>query len=341
MPSQWRAVATLPHSWLAVSTGALIALPASACTSQVNRSRGEDTPSVHVAATPTAVSAGSEASPLAPPSDGGCPSPTCAEAPGQRFVIIGDYGASGPEEAKVAELARSLKPDFIITTGDNNYPLGAAETIDENVGRYFHEFIAPYHGTFGKGATENAFFPSLGNHDWYSPGARPYLDFFSLPNNERYYDVVRGPVQLFALDSDPNEPDGTSFDSAQARWFEQRSKASTVPWRVVYFHHPPYSSGPHGSTLGMRWPFRDWGASVVYSGHDHTYERFDLAGFPYIVNGVGGNDLYQLVQPLPGSVVRHADVHGLVLVTASATELVSRFLDSRGQQLDVLRLHKP
>ncbi|MES1175151.1 MAG: metallophosphoesterase [Myxococcales bacterium] len=291
---------------------------------------------------PVAVSVSPEASAPALATDADCSSPSCADADvAQRFVIIGDYGASGPDEAKVAALARSLKPDFIATTGDNNYPLGAAETIDENVGRYFHDFIAPYTGSFGNGASENAFFPSLGNHDWYSQSARPYLDFFSLPNNERYYDVVRGAVQLFALDSDPNEPDGTSFDSTQGRWLEQRLKASTAPWRVVYFHHPPYSSGPHGSTLGMRWPFREWGASVVYSGHDHTYERFDVAGFPYIVNGVGGKDLYQLLQPLPGSVVRHADVHGLVLVTASATELVSRFFDSRGQQLDLLRITKP
>jgi tartrate-resistant acid phosphatase type 5 len=320
---------------------ALLALAVSACTSGVNRSRGDDTPSVHLAATPIAVTASPDASLPATPIDGGCSFPSCGEAPAQRFVIIGDYGASGPEEAKVATLAHSLKPDFIVTTGDNNYPLGAAETIDENVGRYFHEFIAPYKGTFGNGASGNAFFPCLGNHDWYSLGARPYLDFFSLPNNERYYDVVRGSVQLFALDSDPNEPDGTSFDSVQGRWLEQRLKAATVPWRVVYFHHPPYSSGPHGSTLGMRWPFREWGASIVYSGHDHTYERFDVAGFPYLVNGVGGNDLYQLVQPLPGSVVRHADVHGLVFVTVTPTELVSRFLDSRGQQLDALRLAKP
>ena len=256
-------------------------------------------------------------------------------------MIIGDYGLSGPEEAKVAELALRLAPDFVITTGDNNYPLGAADTIDENIGRYFHELIAPYRGTFGAGASENRFFPCLGNHDWYTPGAAPYLDYFTLPNNERYYDVIRGSVQLFALDSDPNEPDGTGADSVQGRWFQQRISSAAAPWRIVYFHHPPYSSGPHGSTLAMRWPFKEWGASLVFSGHDHTYERLNVNDLPYIVNGVGGNDLYPLGEPLPESVVRQADVHGLVFVTATATELVTRFLDSRGQQLDLLRLVKP
>lgn len=320
--------------------GPVIAVTVLGCTSHVNLSRPDEAPSTHFVAVPVAVSASPEATPPESASDGGGSAPSAGDVPAQHFVIIGDYGASGPEEAKVAALARSLNPDFIITTGDNNYPLGAAETIDENVGRYFHEFIAPYRGAFGDGALENRFFPSLGNHDWYTPGARPYLDFFSLPNNERYYDVVRGSVHLFALDSDPNEPDGTSPDSVQGRWFEQRIQASSAPWRVVYFHHPPYSSGPHGSTLGMRWPFREWGASVVYSGHDHTYERFDVDGFPYVVDGVGGNDLYQLVQPLPESVIRHADVHGLVFVTVTPSEFVSRFFDARGIELDALRLQK-
>ena len=258
-----------------------------------------------------------------------------------RFVVIGDYGLSGPNEANVAALVAELKPDFVITTGDNNYPLGEATTIDENIGRYFHAFIAPYRGKFGSGGDENRFFPSLGNHDWYAPGAQPYLDYFSLPNNERYYEITRGSVQLFALDSDPAEPDGTSADSKQALWLEAQLGAAQAPWRVVFFHHPPYSSGlVHGGAFEMRWPFAKWGASVVYSGHEHTYERLAVDGLPYIVNGVGGDELYALGEPIAESRVRHTDVHGLVLVTATATELISRFLDERGVELDVLSLRK-
>jgi hypothetical protein len=262
------------------------------------------------------------------------------DPPTQRFVVIGDYGLSGPDEASVAALVAKLKPDFVVTTGDNNYPLGAADTIDENVGRYFHAFIAPYRGKFGEGAVLNRFFPCLGNHDWDAPNARPYLDYFTLPNNGRYYDVVRGAVHLFAVDSDPNEPDGTDAGSVQGRWFQARLKASSEPWKLVYFHHPPYSSGPHGSSIGMRWPFAEWGASIVFSGHDHTYERLSVAGFPYIVNGVGGNALYELGDPLPESVVRHTDVHGVVLVSATSAELTTHFLSASGEELDQLRLAK-
>jgi tartrate-resistant acid phosphatase type 5 len=310
------------------------ALPLVACSERFSP-RGRDQE-------PTAVSHVPAVPARAEPADGSCATSECdAAPPAQRFVIIGDYGYSGPDEARVAALVARLKPDFVITTGDNNYPYGEAATIDENIGRYFHAFIAPYRGRFGEGAEENRFFPSLGNHDWASLGAQPYLDYFSLPNNERYYQIVRGNVQLFALDSDVQEPDGTTVDSKQAHWLEALLGAATVPWRVVFFHHPPYSSSNvHGSSPGMRWPFAEWGASIVYSGHDHTYERLDVDGFPYIVNGVGGKELYGIGEPLPQSLVTHSDVHGLVLVTATATEFVSRFLDERGQELDVFRLSK-
>ena len=56
--------------------------------------------------------------------------------------------------------------DAIVTVGDNNYPDGAAATIDANIGQYYHAYIAPYQGTYGAGAEMNRFFPALGNHDW-------------------------------------------------------------------------------------------------------------------------------------------------------------------------------
>ncbi|MBZ0159711.1 MAG: metallophosphoesterase, partial [bacterium] len=119
---------------------------------------------------------------------------TDAQSASVRFAVIGDYGFAGQPEADVANLVKSWNPDFIITVGDNNYPSGAVSTIDNNIGQYYHDFISPYLGLWGPGATINRFFPSLGNHDWATTGAQPYLDYFTLPNNERYYDVVWGPV---------------------------------------------------------------------------------------------------------------------------------------------------
>src|SRR6185369_14391450 len=57
-----------------------------------------------------------------------------------RFAVVGDYGEDNSDEAAVAKLIASWNPDFVITTGDNNYPSGAASTIDTNIGKYFHAF---------------------------------------------------------------------------------------------------------------------------------------------------------------------------------------------------------
>ena len=82
-----------------------------------------------------------------------------------RFAVIGDFGMASPTLENVANTIKSWNPDFIITTGDNNYDLGEASTIDANIGQYFHEFISPYYGTYGPGGATNLFFPSIGNHD--------------------------------------------------------------------------------------------------------------------------------------------------------------------------------
>jgi len=151
-----------------------------------------------------------------------------------RFAVVGDYGIAGPEEASVAALIQSWHPDFVITTGDNNYPDGGADTIDANIGQYYHSYIAPYLGGYGVGAPSNAFWPCMGNHEWETPNAQPYLDYFTLPNNERYYDVARGTVHLFAVDSDLSEPDGNTSTSVQGAWLQSRLAAAAEPWKLVY-----------------------------------------------------------------------------------------------------------
>jgi hypothetical protein len=252
-----------------------------------------------------------------------------------RFAVIGDFGEVGQPAADVAALVKSWNPEFIITTGDNNYPSGAAATIDANIGQYYHEFIYPYTGSYGEGAGINRFFPSLGNHDWQAEDAQPYLDYFTLPHNERYYDFVWPPVHFFVVDSDSREPDGRSATSDQADWIRERMVASNMPWQIVYMHHPPYSSGNHGSIKQMQWPYREWGADAVLAGHDHLYERLIVGGLPYFVNGLGGRDkIYNFGTPLPGSMARYNDDFGAMNVVACLETITFEFFTREGVLVD-------
>lgn len=257
-----------------------------------------------------------------------------------QFAVIGDYGNASQSELDVANLVKSWNPDFVITLGDNNYGSGSAATIDQNIGQYYHEFIFPYTGSYGAGAASNQFFPSLGNHDWETTNAQPYLDYFTLPGNERYYDFVKGPVHFFVIDSDSREPDGTNSSSIQAAWLQNALTQSTSDWNIVYFHHPPYSSGLHGSNPSMQWPFALWGAHVVLSGHDHDYERILRKGIPYFVNGAGGNSLYPFGVIVAGSQARYNRDYGAMLINANSTTITIQMIARSGAVVDKYILDK-
>jgi tartrate-resistant acid phosphatase type 5 len=274
------------------------------------------------------------------------PTPTATATPTPtplRFAVIGDYGLVGQPARDVSELVKSWQPDFVITTGDNNYPDGEAATIDDNIGQYYHEFIYPYRGEYGEGTDINRFFPALGNHD-YSPtdGFQPYLDYFDLPGNGRYYDFVWGPVHFFALNSDWREPDGHHQNSTQAMWLRDGLAASTAPWKLVYMHVPPYSSGLHGSAAVMQWPYAEWGASVVLAGHDHTYERLEIDGFTYFVVGLSGHHArYPMRNEVEGSQIFFNHDYGAMLVEATETEMNFQFITRTGDVIDSYRLTQP
>ena len=269
--------------------------------------------------------------PIPAPTHGGLQPPR----PPVRFAAIGDYGTTNPGSFAVAARVHALAPDFVITLGDNNYPSGAAATIDENIGQHYHDYIQPYTGSYGAGAAVNRFFPALGNHDWIAAGALPYRNYFQLPYNERYYTFARGPVQFFVLDSDTHEPDGIDVNSVQARWLEGRLARSSAPFRVVYLHHAPYCSGAnHGSHGLLQWPFRAWGASLVLTGHDHLYERMSVAGFPYVVNGLGGSSLYPFAEAIGGSELRFNAADGALLLSADDESLRLSMLTSDDTVVD-------
>ncbi|HEY3593745.1 MAG TPA: metallophosphoesterase, partial [Polyangiaceae bacterium] len=145
-----------------------------------------------------------------------------------------------------------------------------------------------------------------------------------------------GLVHLYALDSDRHEPDGTTADSTQGTWLKQKLAASKSCYDVVYFHHPPYSNGSHGPSPNMRWPFRTWGAEVVLAGHDHIYQRFEVDGIPYIVNGLGGSSRYEFGTPDAGAAAlsQYNEDFGAMLVTATPNSIRYDFVTTDGARRD-------
>lgn len=274
------------------------------------------------------------------------------EADSVLFAVIGDYGRAGEDEEAVADLVKSWDPDFILTTGDNNYRYGEYATLYQNIGQYYGDFIYNFdapeeYQCNGKAFTEatNRFFPSPGNHDALGPNElEPYLNYFSLPGAELFYTFTWGDVAFYSL---------TSLSSAdldvQKAWLAGAIEKSDKAFQVVYFHHPPFSPGPHGGSDRMQWDFHDWGVDVVLSGHDHVYARMviqDQEGLHYLVNGLGGRSLYSCDQEYaePGVALLncHDSQFGAMRCLADSTRLIMEFysIDNPSEPVDRLVIRK-
>ncbi len=245
------------------------------------------------------------------------------------FAVIGDFGLAGSRLRDVADLVDAYDPNYVITVGDNNYLAGEAETIDENIGQYYSRFIGSYSGAYGPGALRNNFYPCVGNRDYTDDDTLdPYLDYFTLPGNERYFDFRRGLVHFFFMNSDVREPDGgMDVNGVQAQWLEERLGAVTAAYKVVVLHHRPFVSGSSGSRPFRQWPFEEWGADVVFTGHSHLYERLEVMDTAYFVNGIGGVSLSGSYHELiAGSQSRFADDYGAQFVDVNGRRMRLRLI---------------
>jgi tartrate-resistant acid phosphatase type 5 len=250
------------------------------------------------------------------------------------FAVIGDFGKDGEPEEKVANLVKSWDPDFIITTGDNNYDKGEYQTIKANISNYYGDYIYNYdapeeYRCKGKAFEEgiNRFFPSPGNHDSNNAdGLIPYLNFFTLPQQEAYYHFVWGPVSFYSLNS------VTSNVEKQKDWLYEQLSISESTFNIVYFHHSPYSPGVHGNAEKMQWDYFNYQVDLILTGHDHIYSRIEKKGeegLYYIVNGSGGASLYDSnSKPLPEALFdtfSFDDDYGAIKATATFKKLIVEF----------------
>lgn len=107
-------------------------------------------------------------------------------------------------------------------------------------------------------------------------------------------------------------------------------------------HHIPYGSGVNnGPDQRLQWPFKEWGADAVLTGHEHVYERLVVDGLPYIVNGLGGKNRRDFREPRPCSEVRYNDEYGAMLVEATALTMTFRFANAADVVIDTYKLPAP
>lgn len=227
------------------------------------------------------------------------------------IATVGDYGSGKPPSFEVRDLINAEQADAVVTLGDNIY--------------YETGFKGLVGDVYGKWLDAGAFFPATGNHDYREGRGIALFDrFFDFLDGHRWYSVSMGPVDFFLLDSHQalHHPD---VFAAQQAWLESATTESTARWKIVVSHHPPHSARSR-SQHEFRFPYDQWGVSMVMSGHDHTMQHLLVDGVHYVVNGVGGGSLHYFEEVLEGTEFRLAQHYGAVMLDVGADTLTVRFV---------------
>lgn len=275
-----------------------------------------------------------------------------------RFAAFGDSGNGSNTQTDFAKRITASKPDVIIHVGDLVYPAGLRADYITNFFRPNAEMIrsAP-------------FMPTEGNHDVATEKGEPLLEFFVCPRNgpkgiepERNYYFDYGDARFVGLDTNRVE-DGGAITTEQMRdviapWVRQVLTECDAKWKFVYYHQPFYTGSTHsaeGSSYvkdAYRKVFEECGVDVVFSGHNHLFERTypirndqivpDGKGIVYITTGCGGVSRYAEILPTPKYIKTYADkVFSFTQVDLSATKFEMKQIDENGKVIDEYTIHKP
>jgi 3',5'-cyclic AMP phosphodiesterase CpdA len=286
-----------------------------------------------------AVACGGQANPPGPgPDPIGVDPPSAPPSP-QIAVLVGagdiadcgavDRGINAEATAKLLDKITGT----VFTAGDNAYFDGTAA-----------DFRNCYDPRWGRHKSRT--YPSPGNHEYQSPGALPYFDYFgdrAGPRGAGFYSYTLGNWHIISLNSEV----GVSQGQEQYVWLRRdlednraTEQATRTRCTLAYWHHPLFTSGPSGGTGGrMRdiWNLLyEYGVDVAITGHDHLYERYapqdglgrqDAFGIQEFIVGTGGAPLYNLGPALPNSLFR-LKAYGVLKLTLRDVGYDSVFVEA-------------
>jgi len=246
-----------------------------------------------------------------------------------KFAAMGDNGTGDRAQYEMAEqmakVHNTFAFDLVIMLGDNMY--GGQSAAD-----YVRKFEQPYAPLLGAGVKFQA---SIGNHD------RPEQVNYRLynMNGQRYYTYTRANVRFLALDSN-------LMDRKQLEWIEATLRDAREEWKIPYFHHPLYSNAErHGASVELRVLleplFVKYGVNVVFSGHDHVYERIKpQKGIYYFVSGSAGQLRKGNMAPTEETAASFDQDLSFVAVEVAGSDMFFQTISRTGRTVDAGVIHR-
>jgi HEAT repeat protein len=203
------------------------------------------------------------------------------------FAVFGDSRTSAEQSSAVGRQMASHQPHFLLHSGD----------LVSN-GAVYEQWEEQFFSPLGEVLARIPFFPVLGNHEQNS------VHFYNFFPSGSWYSFEYGNACFIALDTN-TASGGFEPGTEQYGWLQRTLEETSALWRIVWFHHPPYSSGNHGCSIEQQEALAPllerYQVDMVFNGHDHIYERSfpmragrreDESGIIYVVTGGGGAPLY-------------------------------------------------
>jgi hypothetical protein len=247
------------------------------------------------------------------------------------LVGAGDIGECGGGSALTASLIDRID-GTVFTTGDNAYPSGS-RTDYQNC----------YEPTWGRHRARTR--PTPGNHEYETPGAAPYFEYFGANAGAPglgYYSYTLGSWHVVSLNSETDARAG----SPQETWLRADLADNPAPCTAAYWHRALFGSGEHGGDPKMRDIWRTLyhhNVDLVFVGHEHLYERFapqnasgqvdPLRGIRQFVIGSGGAHTFRVGKISPNSEIA-ASVWGVMVFTLDPDRYRWRFVSVDGSFSD-------
>ena len=243
-----------------------------------------------------------------------------------KIVIYSDSQNNHKVHKDVCDLIESLKPDAVFHAGD------IVDNAEDT-----NEWIAFNHES-EKYRKKAAFYPAVGNHDASSPN---FLKYETTPNGKKYYSVDISKLHVIVLDSN----DSLSVGSTQFKWLTDDliNSSARSSATIAIFHHPPFGcenekhSGDEKNLQQNLVPlFQLYGVKMVFSGHNHLYERIKHKKAWYIITGGGGGNLHKNLQGCYKSEVQVSEHHICELIYRDSQLRLKTFLLNKQKIDDVI-----
>lgn len=232
-----------------------------------------------------------------------------------RFAVVSDFQRTSRAEfwrernrderrLIVSRIAQEA-PDFLVILGDLVFSGSSPAHWAE-----FDELTAPLR------EAGIPILPVLGNHEyWMSPRRALPAFFRRFPHlrERHWYSLAYGGMEMLFLDSNRRWLTPARWEEQLAWYRDELARLDGDPavrGALVLLHHPPYTNSTVTSDerhvqRSFVPPFADAAKTLaMFSGHVHSYERFERDGKTFCVTGGGGGPRVRLAS---GGRRRHAD----------------------------------